>query len=81
MMTMPPVSVRTGFEARRISEARARPSVFCPSSEDRTVNTSVSHTALRNSSSRKAVRKFSKPTKDACAWPVNCRSVKAIQAQ
>lgn len=67
MMTMPPVSVRTGFEARCMSAARARPSVFCPISDDTTVNTSVSHTALRNSSSWKAVRKFSKPTKDDSA--------------
>ncbi len=78
---MPPVSVRTGFDARCISEASASPSVFCPISEDSTVNTRVSHTALRNASSRKARVKLSKPTKDSWDCPVSWRSVKAMTTQ
>ncbi len=81
VMTTPPVSVRTGFDARCIRAARARPSVFWPSRDDTTVKTRVSHTALRNSSSAKALRKFARPTKEEWAWPVSWRSVKAIQAQ
>lgn len=81
VITIPPTTVRTGFDARCISEASARPSVFWPTSDDRTVNTSVSQTAFRNASSLNAVRKFSRPTKDECAWPVSWRSVKAMYAQ
>ncbi len=78
VITIPPTSVRTGFDARCISDASASPSVFWPTRDDNTVNTSVSHTAFRNASSLNAVRKFSNPTKDDSAWPVNWRSVKAM---
>lgn len=78
VMTTAPTRVRTGFDARCISAARARPRVFWPISDDSTVNTSVSHTALMKASSLNALRKLSKPTNDACAWPVNWRSVKAM---
>lgn len=78
VMTIAPVRVRTGFEARCMSAASARPRVFWPSSADTTVKTSVSHTALRNASSPNAVRKLSKPTNDSWAWPVSWRSVKAM---
>lgn len=78
MITIAPVMVRTGFDARCMRVASARPRVFWPTSDDNTVNTSVSHTALMNSASLKAVRKFAKPTNDEWAWPVSWRLVKAM---
>ena len=42
-----PTSVRTGFDARCIRAASARPSVFWPTSAETTVKTSVSQTALQ----------------------------------
>src|SRR3954454_15348222 len=78
-ITTAPPNVRTTASERRIHRASARPSMFCPTMADTSVNTRVSTTALTNPWDPSALVKLSRPTKceDAAPAPLSDVSVKA----